>query len=84
MTTIKTAISLQESLFEQIEAVAQEMQISRSRFFALAAENFIQQHENQKLLVELNAAYDDVANVEEQELLRQMRHKQFELVADEW
>lgn len=84
MTTIKTAISLQESLFEQIEAVAQEMQISRSRFFALAAENFIQQHENQKLLVELNAAYDDIASAEEQELLRQMRHKQFKLVADEW
>jgi metal-responsive CopG/Arc/MetJ family transcriptional regulator len=84
MAIVKTAISLQESLFEQIEAVVEEMQISRSRFFALAAESFIQQHENQKLLIELNAAYDDVLDAEEQELLRQMRHKQFELVADEW
>ena len=84
MATIKTAISLQESLFQQIEAITQEMNISRSHFFALAAEKFIQQVANEKLLTGINAAYDDLPDPDEQDLLTQMRRKQFKLVADEW
>jgi hypothetical protein len=84
MSTIKTAISLETSLFEQIETIAQTMQISRSRFFVLAAEAFIQQHENQQLLDSLNDAYRDQPDASEHELFRQMRKKQFNLLADEW
>ncbi len=40
MANVKTAISLEESLFHQIEAVAQEMQIPRSRLFVLAVRIF--------------------------------------------
>ncbi|MCB8942605.1 MAG: CopG family transcriptional regulator [Ardenticatenaceae bacterium] len=84
MSTIKTAISLEASLFEQVETVAQEMQISRSRFFVLAAQAFIRQHENQQMLADLNRAYSDQPDEEEAALLHQMRAKQFQLVADEW
>ncbi len=41
MASIKTAISLPESLFEQAEAIAREMKISRSAVVAIALEEFI-------------------------------------------
>ncbi len=36
MTSIKTAISLEESLFKQAEDLARELQIPRSHLYALA------------------------------------------------
>ena len=60
MTVVKTAISLDASLFDQINEVAQELRISRSGFFALAAQEYIARYENRKLLAALNTAYDDL------------------------
>ena len=48
--TVKTAISVDETLFEKVETLAQELSISRSRLFALAAQEFIEKHENQQAL----------------------------------
>ena len=56
MEYVKTAISLHKALFEQVEALAHEMQISRSRLFVLAVEKFIHHHENQRLLERINTA----------------------------
>jgi metal-responsive CopG/Arc/MetJ family transcriptional regulator len=36
MATVKTAISLQESLFEQVNELAEELQMPRSHLFVLA------------------------------------------------
>ena len=36
MQTVKTAISIQEGLFEQAETLARQIKISRSRLFVLA------------------------------------------------
>ncbi len=63
--TIKTAISLEESLFERVDALAKELNISRSHLFALAAQEFIERHENQHLLEAINAAYDDLPDPHE-------------------
>ena len=49
MEHVKTAISLHKTLFEQVEALAHEMHISRSRLFVLAVEEFIRRHENRRL-----------------------------------
>ncbi len=84
MTSVKTAISLQQPLFEQVEVLAKELQISRSRLFALAAEEFIQHYQNQKLLAALNAAYDDLPNAEEQSLRHQLRQQHRQLVEGQW
>ena len=84
MANIKTAISLQKSLFERADALARELEISRSRLFVLAVEEFIQRYENQKLFEEINAAYDDVPDPEEQALLQKMRSKHRELVKEQW
>ncbi|NEN89049.1 MULTISPECIES: hypothetical protein [unclassified Okeania] len=64
MATVKTAISLQEYLFEQAEALAAEMKISRSRLIAIALEEFIRRHQNRLLLEKINAAYEDVSETE--------------------
>ncbi|NEP44555.1 MAG: hypothetical protein F6K35_37220 [Okeania sp. SIO2H7] len=60
MATVKTAISLQESLFEQAEALAAEMNVSRSRLIAIALEEFIRRHHNRQLLEKINAAYAEI------------------------
>ena len=64
MATVKTAISLQEYLFEQAEAIAAEMKISRSRLIAIALEEFIRRHQNRILLEKINAAYGDISDAE--------------------
>jgi metal-responsive CopG/Arc/MetJ family transcriptional regulator len=84
MANIKTAISLQETLFEQVEALAHELNVSRSRLLALALEDFIRRYQNQKLLEQINSAYDDAPDPGEQIRLRQMRRQQRRIVEGEW
>ena len=84
MANVKTAISIQQPLFEQAEALARELHISRSRLFALAVEDFMQRYENQRLLERINDAYADTTTPEEQALLRRMRRQQRQMVEGEW
>lgn len=84
MATVKTAISLQQSLFDQVEALAREMQTSRSRLFVLAMEEFVERYQNQRLLQEINAAYEDVPQPAEQDLLRSRRRQHRQLVEGQW
>ncbi len=84
MTNVKTAISLQKSLFEQAEALASEMKISRSRLFALALQDFISRSQNQELLEQINTAYEDIPDPGELVLQRRMRHQHRRIVQDEW
>lgn len=84
MASIKTAISLQKPLLDKVDALAKELDLSRSRLFALAAEEFIQHHKNRELLEAINIAYDDFADPEEQIVHEKMRHKHRQLVEGQW
>lgn len=84
MSHIKTAISLQKGLLQKIDVLARELDISRSRLFALAAEEFLQRHQNQKLLEAINAAYDDLPDPNEEILHQQMRNQHRQLVDGQW
>ncbi len=84
MANIKTAISIEKPLFEQVDALANELKISRSRLFVIAAREFVKRHRNQKLLDAINEAYDDLPGSDEETTLRQMRFRHFELVKDQW
>lgn len=84
MANVKTAISLRESLFERVDKLARELQISRSRLFVLAVEDFIRSHENRQLLEAINAAYDDLPDPEERALRHKMRRQHGQLVEGEW
>jgi metal-responsive CopG/Arc/MetJ family transcriptional regulator len=77
MATIKTAISLQDHLFQQVEGMARELKVSRSQVVALALEAFIQRYQNQLLLARLNEAYQDGEDGEEatQKPARRQHHR---------
>ena len=84
MVNVKTAISLQRSLFEQVDALAQELQISRSHLFVLAVEAFLQRYQNRQLLEAINEAYDDLPDAEEQALRDRMRQQHRRMVEGQW
>ena len=84
MSNIKTAISLEEDLFDRAEQVAREMNISRSRLFALALEQFIARQRNRRLLEQINAAYSDGLDEGEQLRLEKRRRIHRRLVEGEW
>ncbi len=83
-TTIKTAISIRKTLFDQAETLAHQLNISRSHLFGLAIENFIKNHQSQILLDEINKAYEDQPDPIEQERFIKMRKTHRKLVEGEW
>ncbi len=85
-TSIKTAISIQQDLFDAINQLAQELHISRSKLFMLAVEDFIAKNKNRQLLAQINAAYDDAApDAEETQVQTAMKQKQARrLEAEAW
>lgn len=70
--TVKTVISLQSSLLARIDEAAIELNMSRSRFLATAAEALVRKLENRKLLAQINEAYSDGPDLEEREQQRRM------------
>lgn len=84
MANIKTAISLKKTLFDQMDTLANEMHIPRSRLFALALEDFIRRYQNKQLLEQLNEAYSDNSNADEQDYLQTMKSQQRKLLEGEW
>jgi metal-responsive CopG/Arc/MetJ family transcriptional regulator len=84
MPNVKTAISLQESLFEQVEALSREMKVSRSRLFVMALEDFVRRHQNRRLLEKINAAYQDSPDEDEQKRLQEMRRHHRRMVEGMW
>jgi metal-responsive CopG/Arc/MetJ family transcriptional regulator len=83
-TTIKTAISIQKSLFEQADNLAQQLKISRSHLFGLAIETFVKNHQNQILLEEINQAYSEEPDPKEKIRLSKMHTQHRKLVENEW
>jgi predicted transcriptional regulator len=84
MSTIKTAISLRESLFAQVDELAQELDIPRSHIFVLAVEEFLQRHQNRKLLEAINEVYEDVLDREEEIYRGRMRQQHRKMVEGQW
>ncbi len=84
MANIKTAISIEKPLFEQVDDLAHELKTSRSRIFALAAQEFLQRHKNQKLLEAINDAYDDIPDEIDESLKSVRRSHHLKMVKDQW
>jgi len=84
MANIKTAVSLQKSLFEEVEDLAHEMKVSRSRLFVMALEDYIRRHQNRRLLERINHAYRTQPDANEQKRLRKMKRLHREVVKGEW
>lgn len=66
---MKTAISIPDELFEEVDKIARESGSSRSKIFCLAVEEYLEKLRARKLLEELNTAYKD-EELAEEKLLR--------------
>lgn len=84
MQAIKTAISMDKNLFVQVENIARTMNISRSRFFSIAVEEFIAHNKNREMLARINAAYSDEPDATEQALRNKSGRQHRQMVEGEW
>ena len=83
--TVKTAISIDQKLFEEAESMAAALKVSRSQFFGMAAREYLRRHKNRRLLEELNRVYSDVpSTTAETDLSRAHRRSHRKLVEGTW
>jgi metal-responsive CopG/Arc/MetJ family transcriptional regulator len=82
MPNVKTAISIEKPIFEQMDILAKDLNVSRSRLFAMAAKEFIQRHNNIELLKQINEAYEDSPDTES--MVTRMHSNHFRMVKDQW
>ncbi len=54
---MKTAISIPDDLFKEVERLAKEKKTSRSQVFSEAVNLYLKKIKSQKLIEELNSAY---------------------------
>ena len=56
---MKTAISIPDTVFEQADAVAQRLSLSRSELYTRAIREFLERHRNDAVTQKLNEIYAD-------------------------
>jgi len=83
MPNIKTGISIEKPIFDQVNELAQNLNISRSRLFVMAVQEFMQRHKNMELLQAINEAYDDLQEPETK-IVEKMRPRHLKMVKDQW
>ena len=74
-TSVKTAISLHEDLFKEVNLLAIELHVSRSKLFVMAVQDFIKKEESKNLLKQINIAFSDAPNSDEIAVQNKMRVK---------
>ncbi|MDO8673684.1 MAG: hypothetical protein Q7O66_19920 [Dehalococcoidia bacterium] len=84
MGSVKTAVSMQRSLFEQVEQLAHVLNTSRSHLVSMALEEYIRRREGRELLERINAALVEGPTPSEQHLLDKMRLRHRTIVEGEW
>lgn len=82
MANVKTAISIEKPIFEQMDILAKNLNVSRSRLFAIAAREFIQRHNNIELLKRINEAYADSSETDR--MVTMMHSSHYRMVKDQW
>jgi len=83
MTQTKTAISIRKDLYEETNAIANEMSIPRSQLIALALEEFVLRYRNRNLREKINEAYATTPMPDEKASLEIIRSHQKKLAKDE-
>ena len=78
---MKTAISLPDSVFEQVEVLAQQLGVSRSELYTKALQAYLKRYNRDQILLKLNQVY----GIESSELDPMMARMQFmSLPHEDW
>jgi len=80
MSSIKTAISLDSSLLQEVDYLAKQLEISRSHLFVVAVNDFLKNYKNKKLFESINKAYEEGLTDEEKDIIEKMRNKQHKIL----
>ena len=83
MSAIKTAISISDTVFQDVEALAKEWHVSRSEIFAKAVQAFIEKQKNLKRLEALNQLYAKGPTEEEKKQQHQSLKRSLKVI-DPW
>lgn len=83
MPNAKITISIEKTTFDQVNDLAQYLNISRSRLFVLAAQEFIQRYKNMEHLKAINEAYDDL-HEPETKIVEKMHPHHVKMVENQW
>jgi metal-responsive CopG/Arc/MetJ family transcriptional regulator len=82
MPNVKTAISIDKPIFKQMDILAKNLNVSRSRLFAMAAREFLQRHDTIQLLEQINEAYNDSSETEP--MVSMMHSTHSGMIKDKW
>ena len=76
MATVETAIALDQSLLDNAEAIARAMNISRDQVLKMAVTEFVHQYQTRQSLTldKVNEAYADAPDLDDERLIKGMRH----------
>jgi len=80
----KTAVSMRDNLLKAADALAKEMDVSRSQLFAMAVEEFIRVKRNREIHEMLNSAYQDGPDENETAHLSKMKGIQRRILEGKW
>lgn len=83
MVKISTNIEIQDSVYNDVCAVAEEMSLSQDELLVIAIEDYLQRRKNHQLLQSINDAYADGLDASEKVMLEQMRRHQQKLFEQE-
>jgi len=81
---VKTAISISAELLEKADKTARLMRLSRSRFFALAVDDFLQRQQKEQTLRRLNDVYANGLEPAEKGVLKGIRANVRRAVNEHW
>ena len=67
---MKTAISINDDIYQEAEQTAEQLGLSRSRLYALAIREFIQTHKPEAIIAKLNEVYSHQPSTLEEDILQ--------------
>ncbi len=80
---MKTAISIPDNIFKDIEKLSKELDIPRSQILTEAAKEYIEKQKNRNILEALNRAYSEKETKEEIKLRGKSKKHYTKLLKDE-
>ena len=89
MTIIHIDVSMDQELLRQVDEIAQELNITRSRLAVLALQDYLRRREGQRITDQLNAVYGEDYELDEEDKAflragKRSLRKILEAEGDEW